>query len=326
MADWVTGSKRHGPHDGHDEQEVTDDAAKRPCLAGNNQLTEAELAMFDFDRASGPNEGFDACLSMDCLMNVFQNPDDATQTISYTGTEPFLADIEYGKASLEKAPQQTPMEEHNDIEDTRPNVSNEELPPPHDTCFGVITVSAISEYNGNKKSLESPVSVEHSKAILRLQLKSSGEYAGFVKSEILAQLLQRKSISVDGKIRAPSEHGTCSKYSGKRELRLVVYGYKSEADAIGNALGDSSFCLQHPSAKDLEPSMDYHNPHLLLRPGSKMPSLELLSIESNTEGAKLDTMDEYSKAHVMRLFDQATHSFTKFEFPTSPRLKSILNR
>lgn len=107
--------------------------------------------------------------------------------------------------------------------------------------------------------------------------------------------------------------------------RVVVYGLLAGKDLIRKRLSEEALYLQHPTLGEFDPSTEYFNPHLLLRPGAAMPRIGELSLENEDEmspGQK--TLDEVTKGRIWRVFDLASGGEAVSEVTPSPRLKSTL--
>jgi hypothetical protein len=112
---------------------------------------------------------------------------------------------------------------------------------------------------------------------------------------------------------------------GEGLARIVVYGFMSEKNAVGKHLSNSDLFLQHPLQSEFEQSVQYFNPHFLLRPGAKMPNIEALHISGEEAASQGPTvLDEVSKGRIWRIFDLASGSEQVPEVKPSLRLKSTL--
>lgn len=174
--------------------------------------------------------------------------------------------------------------------------------------------------------------------ILKLSFKSSGNYAGIVNSEPLARLLRDFSIQTAAKFQFPdknSKRPTAKKdvtrfkpadSSLQLRVRLVICGLMSEKDAVSELMSDNDLFFQHPLPIELS-SLPYSNPHFLVRPGSQMPDLAQLSVTAGSSDVlPAETIDDVSKARLMRVFDLASDPMGFIDVKPSPRLKSPLKR
>lgn len=113
-------------------------------------------------------------------------------------------------------------------------------------------------------------------------------------------------------------------------LRIAVHGFQIDKEPIGKLLSDAGFFLQHPSAAELLPGVEYDNPHYLLRPGAKMPRMEDLSIEIDGEVPSKDELEyEARSSNLLRMFETAALAangggVTPLKATPSPRLRTVL--
>lgn len=110
-----------------------------------------------------------------------------------------------------------------------------------------------------------------------------------------------------------------------RLTRVVIYGLFADKDLIGKHLSEAELYLQHPTLDEYDQSVEYFNPHLLLRPGAKMPRIEELSLQTEDETTPAPTiLDEVSKGRIWRVFNSASGGEMIPEVTSSPRLKATL--
>lgn len=110
-----------------------------------------------------------------------------------------------------------------------------------------------------------------------------------------------------------------------RLTRVVIYGLFADKDLIGKHLYEAELYLQHPTLDEYDQSVEYFNPHFLLRPGAKMPRIEELSLQTEDETTPAPTiLDEVSKGRIWRVFDSASGGEVIPEVTSSPRLKATL--
>jgi hypothetical protein len=108
-------------------------------------------------------------------------------------------------------------------------------------------------------------------------------------------------------------------------IRILVYGLMIERDAVGEHLSEADLHLQQPQAMECDISVEYSNPHYLVRPGGQMPKLEDLSLDSNSGGAEQPVrLSETTKGRLLRIFDSADGLGASASVATSPRLRSDL--
>ncbi len=105
---------------------------------------------------------------------------------------------------------------------------------------------------------------------------------------------------------------------------------QNDKDTVGDLLSDSGFFLQHPSAAEVIPGIQYDNPHYLVRPGAGMLKLEQLHLNVMDDSiTQTEVRDEISKSHFIQIFEAADadgSSITVTNTYLSPRLRSKLMR
>jgi len=108
-------------------------------------------------------------------------------------------------------------------------------------------------------------------------------------------------------------------------VHIVVYGLKSEMSAVGDEFSNAGLYFQQPSAAECDRSIEYSNPHYLVRPGSSMPKLEGLSISSNVRQIMApEKLEEVNRSRLARIFDTANGNDVQPQILTSLRLCTSL--
>ncbi|KAK5631045.1 hypothetical protein RRF57_006760 [Xylaria bambusicola] len=141
----------------------------------------------------------------------------------------------------------------------------------------------------------------------------------FYKVEFKAFVLANKSdkIPTKGK-KGKSISQTASEYA----LRIVVFGCSEEKASIGRFLSSSGLYLQHPLRTECDVSIDYFNPHYLVRSGGGMPKIEDLSLVGDTEDLMYSTaIDDVIRSRILRIFDYADGLETNLDVSPSSRLQ-----
>jgi len=179
-----------------------------------------------------------------------------------------------------------------------------------------------------------PVTISPLADIMKLSFQDSKKYAGILDLPALCKLQEEFTIEYTAKMVASESRKSQLTGTGKTAIpssthdclvRIVVYGLKLEEYAVGKMLSDAGLYLQHPSATELYRHVDYSNPHYLLRPGSQIPKLEVLSISADrNNAATADSLDEAHKSRFMQIFNSANGPISPFNARPSPRLKSAL--
>ena len=169
--------------------------------------------------------------------------------------------------------------------------------------------------------------------MIKLYYQDSNKYAGLIVTPVLAKILKDFSVRCVASLVATSSqpHQARNKkkgndITGKKEcsVRVVVYGVKEEEPDIGDLLSNSGLFLQQPSAAECEENIGYSNPHYLVRPGSKMPTLDGTAAFSSTNpGAASEKLSEVTQSRFMQLFDTANVKIRP-QISPSPRLRASL--
>jgi hypothetical protein len=167
-----------------------------------------------------------------------------------------------------------------------------------------------------------------------LYFEESTKYAGLLKVPGLCKLLdgfkvKLKAFLVPSKsdLTTKDTKGKKSKENdvGEYSTRILVYGLISEKDAVGNLLSEADLHLQHPQVMEYDTSVEYSNPHYLVRPGGQMPKIEDLSLDSDTQEEKQPVgLSEITKGRLLRILDSADGLGASAKVVTSPRLRSDL--
>lgn len=194
--------------------------------------------------------------------------------------------------------------------------------------------TAMSSFKSSSGIKQAPVSIAAYGDILKLSFQDSNKYAGLITSSALSMLLKGRCIQLTATLMAPHDkqnqvsketksHKTCSPQ--ECSVRIIVYGLARERVAVGILLSGAGLYLQHPSPCEYDRNVQYINPHYLLRPGSHMPELEQLSINSDSGAQKpSESLDEVNKSRFMRIFDLANEEGGSLTVQPSHRLRATL--
>ncbi|KAF5667795.1 hypothetical protein FHETE_5564 [Fusarium heterosporum] len=211
-----------------------------------------------------------------------------------------------------------------------------------DTCFGAVLVRTASddplpELNGSL--LEVRVTGNMVKFY-----NDDGKLTDLLVSDGLASLSTHFLVRMTASfVSDPSEDKDGSEAKGSiakgskakkrtgfdngRPARIVVYGMSKDAVAVGAHLSEAQLYLQHPSPDEYDHSSQYHNPHLLLRPGASMPRIQDLKLQREEEKpiqSSVTVLDEVSKGRIWRILDSATGGDVSSQVACSTRLRSTL--
>jgi len=112
-------------------------------------------------------------------------------------------------------------------------------------------------------------------------------------------------------------------------LRVIVYGFLQQKEAVADVLANEGLFLQHPSETELDEGAKYFNPQYLLAPGQDMPPLEKLSISTCCAGGAASSrlLRDYEKNQILKIFDTAYKPGEAMAtVEPSPRLTTKLKR
>ncbi|KAM0551843.1 hypothetical protein ACHAPJ_008179 [Fusarium lateritium] len=212
-------------------------------------------------------------------------------------------------------------------------------PLTYDTCFGVVVVQTTLDKPTPKLdglSLE----VRTCENIVKFY-KDDDELVDLIISDGLASLSRRFSVHMTASLVPETHLETSGVQKGKanetqiqkqctdgRQARVVIHGLFNDRDLIGKHLCMAELYLQHPTPDECDHSAEYFNPHLLLRPGAKMPRIQDLSLENDEEEqsqqAGSAALDEVAQGKIWRIFDLASGGDVRPQISPSRRLKSTL--
>lgn len=170
--------------------------------------------------------------------------------------------------------------------------------------------------------------------IMKLYLQTSDKYAGIIMIPTLCRLSREFQVRLDATLRFSKSSAGRTKQTelpteaveeAETSVRLVVYGQHNVKNEVGSFLSDAGLYLQHPYAGECDFSVEYHNPHYLIRPRGSMPRLEDLSLDPiMTSEEQTIVLDESTKTRVLQIFDCAVGPATLIEAEPSSRLRSKL--
>ncbi|KAI1737674.1 SNF2 family N-terminal domain-containing protein [Xylaria scruposa] len=177
-------------------------------------------------------------------------------------------------------------------------------------------------------------------SIVMLRDQNSGSHLGTLSNSRLASVLNQLPLRLDATLlvsetKVPKERKsktrkvTATEPTKECSIRIVVYGLRDNKEAISSLFSDAGFFLQHPSAAELIPGVQYDNPHYLARPGAEMPKLENLQLDDMNDDMQTEGEGEISKVRYMRIFETAEAdggAITVINTLPSPRLCSPLMR
>ncbi|KAI1119112.1 SNF2 family N-terminal domain-containing protein [Nemania sp. NC0429] len=216
----------------------------------------------------------------------------------------------------------------------------------YNTCFGVITLVTTSSHIQNREAHSVPVKLVLLGNLIMIRSQGLNSYLGLLINSGLVGILRQASLKLDAKLFISEAKVTKAKRKSHRRkqnstetstetirecnIRVVVYGLRDDADVAGRLLSDAGLFLQQPSATEVIPEVQYHNPHYLVSAEKGMPELEKLQLDDmNDSNPSTEVSEEIVKSPFLRIFETAeadgggiiaagTHA--------SPRLRSSLMR
>ncbi|KAK8102139.1 hypothetical protein PG984_015285 [Apiospora sp. TS-2023a] len=224
-----------------------------------------------------------------------------------------------------------------------------------DTCFGVVSMnpSAICYCYGyltTNKIITTPtcfatckerissvaVRLDNCGSFLKMHDEATDKYLGLLNMLSLCELMDSISLRLKARlapIEVPATPGGLKESKGAvsgsttgYNLRVVVEGSRKDGKDVGRLLSEADLFLQHPSASERDPAIEYFNPQFLICPGESMPTLEDLAIDDGEQELRSKQLDDMTKARLLRMFDDAnvTVGNAGFDVAPSPRLRTSL--
>jgi hypothetical protein len=172
-----------------------------------------------------------------------------------------------------------------------------------------------------------PVRIRVSGQLLKLYHEGSNKYAGLLISPTLTRLINEFSVTLSATLSPPQsekDQEPASISSKDCSIHIVIYGVLTERNSVGDLLSEGSLFLQHPNEYDMR--ADYVNPHYLLRPGARMPKIDVgtLSGGSRSTSSSREVLDDTSKSQLLQVFNSANGPNLFSEVKSSPRLRTSL--
>ncbi|KAF4995234.1 hypothetical protein FGRMN_5265 [Fusarium graminum] len=211
-----------------------------------------------------------------------------------------------------------------------------------DTCFGTVLVRTASddplpELNGSLLEVQvtgNMVKFYNDKSILVDLLSSEGlaslstQFLVRMTASFVSEPSENKvGLEAKGSKAKSNKAKQRNRFVSGRPARIVIYGLSKDAVAVGTHLSGTKLYLQHPIPDEYDHSMQYHNPHLLLRPGASMPRIQDLKLQDDEEKpiqSSVTVLDEVSKGRIWRILDSATGGVVSSQVACSTRLRSTL--
>ncbi|KAE8378972.1 SNF2 family N-terminal domain-containing protein [Aspergillus bertholletiae] len=210
----------------------------------------------------------------------------------------------------------------------------------YDTCFGLLCMQTIS-FRGSRVPLEcTPAALRFGSSVVRVDLSSTNETIAVLVSETLSHLVKEFAVTLRATVCGKRQKldtsdgfdmSGMSYQTGVKtlSLRIIVYGFMQQKDAIADILAESNLFLQHPGKTEFDRRVKYVNPQYLLGPGQELPPLEELSVSTccAPHGARGSLLSESEINQAQEIFDTAAPSNGVIELPQpSSRLVTELKR
>ena len=187
-----------------------------------------------------------------------------------------------------------------------------------------------------------PVTLNFEGSVLKVYLVGEDKCIAVTLSDALLHLVSEFAVTLTaticGKrptksigIREMNEAGSRTMVDVRFcNLRVIVYGFLQQKEAVADVLAKEVLFLQHPSETELDEGAKYFNPQYLLEPGQDMPPLEKLSISTCCTGGAASSrnlLQDYEKDQILKIFDTAYKSGEAMAtVEPSSRLTTILKR
>ncbi|KAK7972208.1 hypothetical protein PG988_006342 [Apiospora saccharicola] len=205
-----------------------------------------------------------------------------------------------------------------------------------DTCFGVIITTPTCFATCIEQKSSVAVRLDNCGTFLKMHDEATDKYLGLLNMLSLCELMDSISLRLKARL-APigvlatpgnlkKSKGAVSGSTTGYNLRVVVEGSRKDVKDVGRFLSEADLFLQHPSASERDPTLEYFNPQFLICPGEAMPTLEDLAIDDDEQELRSKQLDDMTKARLLRMFDDAnvTVGNTGIDVTPSPRLRTYL--
>ncbi|KAK8112928.1 hypothetical protein PG984_013454 [Apiospora sp. TS-2023a] len=278
------------------------------------------------------------------LMSTALNNSEHTQLLEddETALQPFSLDwLSCGKTSPNDGINiiQTPYTDDTiGISKTPDTVSALEKSPQvvKDACFGVIVAQVTISTHIPEAKTAIDIDLQQCGNFSKMYSKETKEYIGILTLPGLETVARWPTVELKGSItqsamdtKSTNPKGTATakvlqeaKKLKSFDCRILVHGSRAEGKDVGLALSDASLYLQHPYAEEVDDSLTYWNPHILVRPNGSMPKLEDLSLSPSSTNLE-QSLGDVDRCRILRIFDSANdHTAMPVSYELSPRLRS----
>jgi SWI/SNF-related matrix-associated actin-dependent regulator of chromatin subfamily A3 len=146
-----------------------------------------------------------------------------------------------------------------------------------------------------------------------ISLNSAQDTVAVLVSETLSGLVREFAVTMNATLCGKKQK---AKYNNMGptflSVRIVLYGFLQQKDAIADALAGGGLFLQHPGETECNRNVKYVNPQYLLGPGQELPPIEELSVSTccaphgQRSAQACDVLNESEVNKVQKIFDTAT--------------------
>jgi hypothetical protein len=145
-----------------------------------------------------------------------------------------------------------------------------------------------------------------------ISLNSAQDTVAVLVSETLSGLVREFAVTMNATLcgkKQKAKYDTGPKFLS---VRIILYGFLQQKDAIADALAGGGLFLQHPGETEYNRNVKYVNPQYLLGPGQELPPIEELSVSTccaphGQRSAQVrDVLNESEVNKVQKIFDTAT--------------------
>ncbi|RYP52173.1 hypothetical protein DL768_002615 [Monosporascus sp. mg162] len=186
--------------------------------------------------------------------------------------------------------------------------------------------------NPERPAKNFPVQLIFNGSVVKVKDESTNKSVGFLTNTTLCRLVDEFSVTLAATLSVGNPYGGKLIFRQKNDnirlgtLRVIIYGYRREREAVANFLSHCGVFLQHPQASEYDRKVPYMNPQYLLRPGTGVPSLDHLTIDASPPAE--EPLGELQKSKVFQVFECANGAGAKTisRIEPSTRLITALKR
>ncbi|KAB8270460.1 SNF2 family N-terminal domain-containing protein [Aspergillus minisclerotigenes] len=206
----------------------------------------------------------------------------------------------------------------------------------YDTCFGLLCMQAISSRRERVPLECTPAALRFEGKVVRIDLNANHDSIAVLVSETLSHLVTEFAVTLTATVCGKRQESNAPNGVMGRmflSLRIIVYGFMQQKDAVADTLAEGNLFLQHPGETEFDRSVKYVNPQYLLGPGQELPRVEELSVSTccaphGPHSAQVrGPLSEIEVNQVQQIFDTAATSNEVTSLPqVSSRIVTELKR